>query len=150
MAVNGDEVDQKVIRLACDIAKKSKAKIYAVHVIKVKRSLPLDAEMEVDAREGTQTLDRAERMAADEGYEIEPSLLQAREVGPALVEEAIELKADLVVIGITYRKRFGEFSLGDTVNYVLKNVPCEVLLYREPAYSADEASEPSEAEEVDK
>ena len=31
--------------LACSIAKKNKGKVFAVHVIEVKRSLPLDAEL---------------------------------------------------------------------------------------------------------
>ena len=34
------------VLLACSIAKKNKGKVYAVHVIEVKRSLPLDAELE--------------------------------------------------------------------------------------------------------
>ncbi len=38
--VTGTQVDDETMRLACWLAKKNKAKIWAVYVITVKRSLP--------------------------------------------------------------------------------------------------------------
>jgi nucleotide-binding universal stress UspA family protein len=61
---------------------------------------------------------------------VETELLQAREVGPALVEEAVERGIDLIIIGTNYKTPFGEFSLGDTAPYILKNAPCRVWLCR--------------------
>jgi len=34
-------------------------------------------------------------------------------------------------MGVTYKRRFGQFSLGNVVPYVLKNAPCRVILYHE-------------------
>ena len=69
----------------------------------------------------------------------ETQLLQARDVGAALVDEAVALGADLIVLGLPYRKRFGgDFAIGRTVPYVLQNAPCEVLVVREPI--ADQAA----------
>lgn len=150
VAVSGDEVDSEAIKLACDIARRSKGKVLAVFVIKVKRSLPLDAELETEAKKGMEVLTQAEGIAVDIGSEIETSLIQAREIGPALVDEAIERKADLLIMGMTYRKRFGEFSLGNTVPYVLKNAPCEVILYRESIYPGTKPSSPGAEEEPDR
>jgi hypothetical protein len=48
------------------------------------------------------------------------------------VEEAIEAGADLILLGVPYRRKFGEFDLGKTVPYVLKHAPCEVWICREP------------------
>jgi nucleotide-binding universal stress UspA family protein len=48
------------------------------------------------------------------------------------VDEAIERNVNLIVMGVTYRKRFGEFYLGQTTPYVLKNAPCRVWVAREP------------------
>ena len=54
-------------------------------------------------------------------------------VGAALVDEATEREADLLVVGLPYRKRFGgEFAIGRTIPYVLKHAPCEVWVVREP------------------
>jgi len=43
----------------------------------------------------------------------------------------VEQGIDLIIIGMPYKKRFGEFELGTIVPYVLKNAPCRVLIWRE-------------------
>lgn len=130
--VNGERVDEEVVKLACTIAKRRKGKVYVVYVIQVKRALPLDAEIEPETQKGEELLKRAERVADELDYQVDTDLLQAREVGPALVDEAVERGVDLILMGIGYKKLFGEFNLGSTVPYVLKNAPCRVLLWREP------------------
>jgi nucleotide-binding universal stress UspA family protein len=78
-------------------------------------------------------LDYAEEIAEEAKVHLEPVLLQARDVGPALVDEASERNADLLLLGLPYRKRFGgDFAIGRTIPYVLKNAPCAVWVVREP------------------
>ena len=48
-----------------------------------------------------------------------------------ILGEAEEWKADLIVMGLPYKRRFGEFNLGKTVPYVLKFAACQVILFRE-------------------
>jgi nucleotide-binding universal stress UspA family protein len=132
VAVNGRDADVEAVKLGCDLAKKYKAKVYVVYVIEVKRSLPLDAVIEQEVEKAEKALTRAEEIAADRDYEVETDLIQAREVGPAIVDEAMEREVDLVLIGVTYKKRFGVFSLGRVIPYVLEEAPCRVLLCREP------------------
>lgn len=130
--VSGGKVDDEVIRLACTLARRRKGKVYVVHVIEVQRALPLDAEVGSEIQNGEKVLAHAETIADTLGCEVETDLLQAREVGPALVDEAVERGIGLIIMGINYKKRFGEFNLGNTVPYVLRNAPCRVLLWREP------------------
>jgi len=66
------------------------------------------------------------------GYQVETELLQAREAGPTIVDEAESRNVDMIVLGLPYKKRFGEFNIGRTVPYVLKNATCQVVLWREP------------------
>ncbi len=127
--VIGTQADEAAVRLACGLAKKNKGKICAIYVITLKRSLPIDAEIESEIRKAEDVLDHMESIAEEQDYEIETELLQAREVGPAIVDEAVEREIDLILIGLTYKTRFGQFSLGDVVPYVLKNAPCRVILY---------------------
>ena len=87
------------ILLACAIARKNKGKVYAVHVIEVKRSLPLDAEMPDEATSGESLLTLAERAASDADFRIEGELLQARDAGHAIVDEAMERGVDLILMG---------------------------------------------------
>jgi nucleotide-binding universal stress UspA family protein len=51
-------------------------------------------------------------------------------VGTAIVDEALEREVDLIVMGIGYKRKFGEFDMGHTAPYVLKNAPCRVWLAR--------------------
>ena len=132
VSVCGERTDDEILRLAGRIARRSKAKVYVVYVIQVKRSLPLDADMESETRKGEEVLDHAERVAQEQDYEIETELLQARDIGPAIVDEAVERGVDLLIIGLNYKKPFGQFSLGETIPYILKNALSRVMVYREP------------------
>ncbi|MDH5696124.1 MAG: universal stress protein, partial [Dehalococcoidia bacterium] len=106
-------------------------KIWAVYVIAIKRSLPINAEIEPEIRKAEGILDHIASVAEEEDYEAETDLLQAREAGPTIVDEAVEREVDLILIGLTYKRRFGQFSLGSVVPYVLKNAPCRVILYHQ-------------------
>ena len=129
--VIGTEADDEAIRLACRLAKKDKGKIWAVYVVTVERTLPLDAEIKPEIREAEEILDRAESVAEEQDYELETDLLQAREAGPTIIDEAVEHEVDLILMGVEYKRRFGQFSLGSVVPYVLKNAPCRVILYHQ-------------------
>ncbi len=128
--VAGTGADDEAMALACRLAKKGKSQIRSVYVITVKRSLPLDAEIESEMRKAEDILVHIEAVAGGEGYEVETDVLQAREAGPAIIDEAVERGADLILMSIKYKSRFGQFSLGSVVPYVLENAPCPVLLYQ--------------------
>jgi nucleotide-binding universal stress UspA family protein len=129
--VNGNPTDAEMVELALEIAKRSKGLVYAIHVIEVKRTMPLDAELPAEAQRGEDVLSKAEQAAEHLNQEIETDLLQAREVGPALVDEALERGIDLILLGVTYKKRLGDFDLGRTAPYLLKHAPCRVWVCRE-------------------
>jgi nucleotide-binding universal stress UspA family protein len=127
--VAGTKADEAAIELACKLAKsKSKCEIFAVHVIPVERSLPLDAEVSSKIGAAENILNGIEKVAQDQGCHLETEMLQAREVGPAIIEEAEKHAVDLILIGISYKKHFGQFCLGDVVPYVLENAPCRVII----------------------
>lgn len=129
--VAGTEADAETMRLACRLAKKDRGKVWGVFVVAIKRALPLDAEIESEIKKAEEILDRVESIAEEEDYEVETDVLQAREVGPAVVDEAVERGVSLILMGISYKRRFGQFSLGNIVPYVLKNSPCPVILYQQ-------------------
>jgi len=129
--VVGTETDIETIKLACRLAKKDKSKILAVYIIPIVHSLPLDAEVSVEVKEAEEILDSAGKIALKYGFEIETDLLQARNIGPSIIDEAVERKVDLIVMGISYKQHFGQYSLGNVTPYVLKNAPCRVILYQQ-------------------
>jgi nucleotide-binding universal stress UspA family protein len=130
--VDGSHASMQAVALACDIARSNKGKVYVVHVIEVKRTLPLDAQLEAEEAAGDEILAGAERVARDQDFDVEGEILHAREASPAIVDEAIERGVDLIVLGMDYQQPFGEFQLGRVVRYVLKSAPCEVWVCRHP------------------
>jgi nucleotide-binding universal stress UspA family protein len=128
--VVGSEADIEALKLAIRLAKKEKGKIWSVYVITIKRALPLNAEIRPEIEKAENILDHLEILAEEEEYEVETDVLQAREVGPAIIDEAVEREVDIILMGVKYKRRFGQFSLGSVVPYVLKNSPCPVILYQ--------------------
>ena len=133
IALSGGPGDSRIVQLAAELARSARVELVAVHVVEVDWSLPLDADIAGSSDEAQQVLDFAEEIAEEAKVRLEPVLLQARDVGPALVDEASERNADLLLLGLPYRKRFGgDFAIGRTIPYVLKNAPCAVWVVREP------------------
>ena len=131
--VNGDATDKDVVGLACTLsklAKKSKSKILVLYVIQVRRSLPLDASIDPDVQKAEQALVEAENIASEFDCEIETDILQAREVGVAIVDEVIEHQTDVIIMGAGYKKRFGVPTISPTALNVLRDAPCRVIMIR--------------------
>jgi nucleotide-binding universal stress UspA family protein len=127
----GTSVDPDVIGIAAAIAKPAKAQVIAVHVIEVRWNLPLDAVLEAETEKGEVLLEHATKVAAQIGAKIETELLQAREAAAAIIDTARERDADLIVMGMPYRRRFGRTYVGRTVQAVYVGAGCAVLAYRQ-------------------
>jgi nucleotide-binding universal stress UspA family protein len=133
IALNGGPSDSRIVRLVAEVARNAKAELVAVHVLEIDWTLPLDADIAGNSDDVQRVLDSAEAVAEEAKVRLEPVLLQARDVGAAIVDEAVEREADLLVVGLPYRKRFGgEFAIGRTIPYILQNAPCAVWVVRDP------------------
>src|SRR4249920_3884280 len=107
LALNGGPSDARIVRLVAEHAKHTKAELIAGHVVEIDWTLPLDADIAGRSEEVQRVLDIAESVAEDHKVTLEPVLLQARDVGAAIVDEAVERDADLLVLGVPFRTRFG-------------------------------------------
>jgi len=133
VALSGHPNGQRLVRLVAGMAKSNKAELIGVHVVEIDWSMPLDVDVAGRSEEIQQILDMAEGTAEAAGVKLDAVLLQARDVGAALVDEALERDADLLVVGLAYRTKFGgDFAIGRTIPYILKNAPCAVWVVREP------------------
>jgi nucleotide-binding universal stress UspA family protein len=133
IALSGGPSDGRIVRLAIDLARPYKSKLVAVHVVEIDWTMPIDADVAGRSEAVQRILDIAEETAEENHYSVEAVLLQARDVGAALVDEAAERDADLLVLGLPYRTRFGgDFAIGRTIPYCLKNARCTVWVVREP------------------
>ena len=130
----GNANDDEVVHQAAMIAKRNRSTLYVVYVVVVKQELALESELPAEIAAGEAALTQANRIAHEYGVQIETGILQARSAGVAIVEEALERKATLIMMSVTYRSRRGEFNMGQTVPYILKNAPCRVWLFRDEIY----------------
>ena len=132
VALSGGRTDRPIVALAAEVAKLSHAELVGVHVVEIDWTLPLDADVAGRSEDAQRVLDIAEATAEASRYRLETVLLQARDVGAAIVDEASERSADMIICGLPFRRRFGgDFAIGGTVPYILKNAPCAVWVVRE-------------------
>lgn len=123
-----------LVGLACGMAKDANAELTAVHVVEVGLGLPLDADAEILDHPGKEILARAHQVAArDFAKEINTHLVRARETGEAIVGEAEDQAADLLILGYHRNGRISKGLLGSTVEYVARQAPCRVLIQIQPA-----------------
>lgn len=138
LSLNGGPTDSLVVDFAIQVAHSS-AELVAVYVVEVDWRHDLDDDLVESREQASRVLDRAESVGEKAHVAVRTQLLQARDVGAALVDEAVALEADMIVMGLPYRVRFGgDFAMGNTIPYVLKSAPCRVIVVRE-AVAASEA-----------
>jgi nucleotide-binding universal stress UspA family protein len=132
--IAGAETDDSALVIASHLASLKGATLTLLYVVAVAQAMPLDAELPAEIAKGEAGLRRAEttarRFLGTKRAQILTELLQARSVGAAIVDEAIERNADAIVMTSAIRRRHGRPTLGETVNYVQLHAPCEVITIR--------------------
>ena len=118
--------------MACDLVKPKGGRLVLLHVLEIAREHPLDIEDRHATSLGEDILTLAEGIARKRKCDVDAQLIQAREVGPAIIQEAIERNATTILVSLPYKEKYGTYTMGTTAPYVLKNALCQVMLHREP------------------
>jgi APA family basic amino acid/polyamine antiporter len=126
------DIGEEMIATAVKLAQDSSSIVVALHVIRVPLELPLDAPMDEDEERAEASIAEAKLLGADLGVKVKGSIVRARSLGQAIVEEAKKEDADLIVMGSSPRWRRQSRFFSPTVDYVLKTAPCEVLIVAFP------------------
>jgi len=127
-----DEVDGPAIKVAALLlGGREGVETSLLHVIEIPFDRTLDAEDEPAMARADAVLARAEALLSEKGIPTRTSTVQARAAGPAIVDDANEVAADLIVMGLRYKKRFGgQWDAGRTVPYVMRNSTAPVWCLR--------------------
>jgi nucleotide-binding universal stress UspA family protein len=141
VAVRDPESVESLVRLACETAAGTGGKVTALHVVEIGPGLPLDADGILDDA-GKEILDRAQRAAETFGLAISKLLIRAREAGPAIVAEAEERGAELLVMGYHGSHGLSEFLMGSTVKYVARHAQCRTIIQVVPPLIRQRVQEP--------
>jgi nucleotide-binding universal stress UspA family protein len=128
--VRGDPADKDALKAACRLARPAKADILVMTVLEVARNLPLSASLGGELGRAEEVLVSMEEVASSLNSKVQTTVLQAREAGPAIIDEARRWEADLMVVGLGIKPRFGEFILGRTGTELLNHAHCRLILVR--------------------
>jgi nucleotide-binding universal stress UspA family protein len=117
--------------VACRLAADRGAVVTALSVIEIPTELPLAAQMVDEEAEAHLRGLEARAIAQLYGVSVTTRLRRARLAGEAIVEEAVERRSEIIVIGaprrpLTSTRRTQVF--GKTVDFVLKNAPCRIVV----------------------
>ena len=131
VSVAGNDSDEEAVRMACGMLNGNKGRLHILYIIEVERTLPVDAEIPLATAKGDAVLRRMEEVARPFKLNPQAELLQSREAGYAVVQEAVDKDVEAIVMAVPYQTRYGEFSLGTTIPYVFEHAPCQVILWRD-------------------
>ncbi len=116
--------------VACSLAAERGARIVALNVLEVPLGTPLEDDLHELEDAANDELDEAIAIGDSYGIRVLDRLVRARSAGPAIVDEAERRGSEIIVIG-TPRKsltRSQKAVFGRTVDYVLRNAPCRVMV----------------------
>jgi APA family basic amino acid/polyamine antiporter len=126
---------EAAVDLACRLATERGGSIVALTVIEVPLELPLDATLPGKTEEKAHDLlDEARAIGDAYGVDVVGRLVRARRAGRAIVDEADRRNCEIIVMGSPRRdvdRRRGRI-FGGTVDFVLKNAPCRVMVAAAP------------------
>jgi CIC family chloride channel protein len=134
LGVIGEEMAATAVKLADE----HRATVEAMFVVLVPLELPLDATMPDAEARAAASLEEAKALGADHGVDVQVETVRARAIGKAIVERARVTRADLIVLGSSPRWRRQSRFFSPTVDYVLRQAPCEVLIVAFPQRVLDE------------
>ena len=135
------DIGEEMVATAIALAKERDATVEAIFVVRVPREFPLEGALPEDvAHRAADSLAEAQALGEDNGIEIVISTVSARSIGHAIVDEARERGADLIVLGSSPRWRRQSRFFSPTVDHVLRNANCEVLVVAFPEGVFEEAS----------
>jgi APA family basic amino acid/polyamine antiporter len=117
---------REAVEVAARLATERAGRIVLLRVIVVPLELPLDADLTEQVEEAHQLLDDAHAIVEPYGVGAVERVVRARQAGRAIVEEADRRGTEVVVLGA--RRGGYKTIFGATVEYVLKNAPCRVMV----------------------
>jgi nucleotide-binding universal stress UspA family protein len=131
LPLSGDDVDTPALKLAAMLLAGHPGEASLLHVIEVPFDRQLDMQDDASLARAEDILRLAEQFLEGQKIAVRTSTVQARAAGAAIVDDANEFDADLILMGLRYKKRFGgQWDAGRTVPYVMRNSTAPVWCLR--------------------
>ncbi len=129
--LGGTEADETALRATAMLLSGTTGEAHLLHVIEVPFDRRLDAEDQHAVAFADEVLSRGEEFLQTREITVLTGVVQARAAGAAIVDDAVERRANVIVMGLRYKKRFGgQWDAGRTVPYVMRNSAAPVWCLR--------------------
>ncbi|MBI9086147.1 MAG: universal stress protein [Desulfobacterales bacterium] len=125
---DGSKGDDKILELALQQAKANNASVEILHVadLQPKNRSDLSEREKID-----KDLLRAAALFENEGIPCTTTLKIGLSPGEFILEASENGGADMIVIGAHKKSRLGKFLFGSTLQLVILEAPCPVLIWKE-------------------
>jgi basic amino acid/polyamine antiporter, APA family len=131
VAFEDTEYSSDAVATAVKLAARRRRGVHVVVMISVPNHLPIDAELPDQERGAEQTIEAARvlggRRVTGHWEKVRPG-----QGGRRIVEEAREIKARALIMALPKRPRAGGSPFGRTMETVLADRPCRVIITTEP------------------
>ncbi len=121
---------EQTMATAVRLAARRRRAIHVVSLLTVPTHLPLDAPLESQEEEAQSKIERAKLIAGGMRVSGHVHRVRPNQAGHSIAEEARDLKASALVMGLRYRN--GAPLYGKTLQTVLAERPCRVIVVAEP------------------
>ena len=124
------QASDDALDVAAGLATERGAQIAAVTVLEIPLDLPLGVDLPEEEEQANRELDEARAIGDSYGVSVIPRLVRGRNAGAEIVREAERRGTEIIVIGAPRRDlgRRKRAVFGNTVDHVLKNAPCRVMV----------------------
>jgi basic amino acid/polyamine antiporter, APA family len=139
VAFEDDPFSEEMVATADRLAAPRRRGIHVLSLINVPTHLPLDAPLEAEEGAAQSKIERAKLIC---GMRVTGHVDRVRpgQGGHVIAEEARDIKAAAIVVQLTYRN--GTPLYGKTLEAVLAERPCRVIVVAEPEAARDGAGAP--------
>jgi basic amino acid/polyamine antiporter, APA family len=133
MPISSDRVDDEMMATALRLAAESGTSLVVMYPIEVPLAKPLSAPMDAQTTEAEAQLREAAALGRQYGVDVITRIVRTRSIGQAIVDEADRRRSEIIVLGARNRAKPGQRLLGPTIDYVLRNASCRVMVGALPA-----------------
>lgn len=130
VALSGEASDKGAIELAYHLTQNENDSVNLVNVVQIKRSYPIDIEIENLTIKAESILNIGEEIARSFNYNAEAELLQSRHIGLGILHEAADKNVEAIIVCLPHKTKYGSFNLGKIVPYLLENAHCNVIIWQ--------------------
>lgn len=119
---------EHMMALAVRLARGQNSELLAIYVIDVPFTLPTNAVMEEEDRQGLDILASAEAIAKHRGVEVRTEIVHHRRTAQAVLDIAKRERADLIIMGSYREGKYTGAPLGRDIEQIAANAKCDVLV----------------------